>query len=134
MKYCSYGHLSKLKKKSVESRKMQNSVTQNWGTTVYWSKHTHAHTYSMSEPTEVTGQLQHCFCCLTPKKRDTPPPPPNCLSKLQYKNPHHSTTSLQTYICCYTFSVDILSLSLSLSLSVVLTTLGTDILLYHHPP
>jgi hypothetical protein len=36
---------------------MQNFGTQNWGFTVYGSEHIHMHTLSMSEPTEVTGQL-----------------------------------------------------------------------------
>ena len=46
-----------VKKKCVKSQKMQNFGTQNWGFTVYGSEHIHMHTLSMSEPTEVTGQL-----------------------------------------------------------------------------
>jgi len=37
---------------------MQNLGTQNRGFTVYGSKHIPMHTFSMSEPTQVTGQLR----------------------------------------------------------------------------
>jgi len=51
---------------------MQNLGTQNRDFTVYGSKHIHMHTFSMSEPIEVTGQLHIALAGLTPMKNRTP--------------------------------------------------------------